>query len=168
MCQHPNNRNTRHRAVGKYALSIVIALALGACWGRLPSNFEKLPLEKKISAYNKHLHSYGRPLSSARSQISWHGWDAANLMAESLDGRSQGLPAAEAIGVILRVQQRGCSLKGTPAQEALERFIEREPKDSADAYLAEVTLEAIQNDVVVPGGPDTLKGGPCRTGSREG
>jgi hypothetical protein len=137
-------------------------LALGACGG-LPSDFEKLPLEKKVSAYKEHLQNYGRPLWSARSQISWHGWAAANLMAEYLDGRLQGFSEREAIQIIDLVQERGCSLRGTPAQESLERFLAREPSDSADYYAAKVTLEGIENDVVLPEGPDTLKGGPCQS-----
>jgi hypothetical protein len=149
----------RHTPLSLLSAALLL-IALSACRG-LPSDFESLPLEQKVDAYTEHLQSYGRPKISAQSQIARHGAEAASLMADYLNGKKQGLPPGEALEIINRVQTGGCPLKGTPAEEAVERFLAREPADSADALLGRVTLDAIRTNAGRPRGSGALQGDPC-------
>jgi hypothetical protein len=158
-------RRQRRRPPGLRRLAAAGALvALISCGGGLPGNFASLPLDAKVRAYAKHLANFGRPRLDARAGISWHGWQAADLMAASLDAKrgAERLPASEALRIIHDVQVRGCNLRGKPAEGAVERFLAREPADSADAVLARITLRAIRASLTLPSGPDTLRGGPCK------
>lgn len=145
-------------------LSILFCLLWLVGCGGLPSDFESLSLEEQIAAYERNFARYGGPLIEARAHISWHGWRAADLMADYLTGKRTGLPELEAVRIIHSIQRRGCSLKGTPAERALATYLERLPAESVDAEFAEVALSAIHNNVIMPGGPDGLKGGPCKAG----
>ena len=135
--------------------------ALFASCGRYPYNFATLPLEKKVEVDVDHFNHFGRPNLWAESWISWHGWAAADLMAEFLERRRVGLPDYEAIKIIDLVQTRGCSLSGTPAERALGHFLAHEPKDSVESLFARDTLETIRRNFKFRNGPDTLTGGPC-------
>jgi hypothetical protein len=137
-----------------------IALALGAC-SRLPSNFADLPLESKVEAYAAYVREHnGYPRDDARSLISVHGWAAADLMAEYLDGSKKGLPAVEALIIIDRVQLRGCSLKGTRSEAAIARFLKSEPVDSLAHTEAFYAMRAIKANSSAPRF-DGFTGGPC-------
>lgn len=150
----------------KHFLAFAVILGiLASCWG-LPNNFTSLTLEEKVEAYAHHLNNYGRYDPLARSWISWHGWAAADLMADYLKGSKSGLPKFEAIEIIELVQTRGCSLKGTAAEKALEAFIRTEPDSSLDHQVAMSALVAIQRNIIIPGGPDHLRGGPCQAHRR--
>jgi len=155
-----------HRSLAMRCPSLLapVLFSLAACGG-LPKNFDSLPLEKQIAAYERHFQNYGRPNLYARSHIAWHGWKAADLMAAYLNGKRHGLPSYEAIDIIHLVQKRGCSLKGTAAEEALYEFLAREPRDTAEHLLARTALDAIEHDLVAPGQNASPPGGPCRTGS---
>lgn len=137
-------------------------LCIAGCGG-LPGDFESLSLEEQVVAYERNFDRKGGPLLEARAHISWHGWRAADLMAEYLVGKRTGLPDLEAIRILHDVQSRGCSLKGTAGERALEAYLTRAPAGSVNAEFARTALEAIRNDSILPGGPDWLKGGPCAT-----
>lgn len=138
----------------------LLLIALCGCWG-LPNDFNALSLQEKVQAYKKHLSRYGRPRRSARSQISWHGWEAATLMADYLRGTEKGLPEREALEIIHLVQLRGCSLKGTVAEREVESFVRRVSSGSMYRTSAENVLGSIRQEVTMRDGPDTLTGGPC-------
>lgn len=99
----------------RLAVVLFLLSALAGC-GRLPWNFESLSLEEKVAAYEKYLQGRGHPKIRARAQISWHGWPAADLMSQYLQGSREGLPVQEALEIIHLVQTRGCSLQGTAAK----------------------------------------------------
>lgn len=63
--------------------------------------------------------------------------------------------------IIHQVQTRGCSLKGTPAEKALEDFLKNPSGNSADIEFAKTSLYAIRNDVIYSGTAVFAKGGPC-------
>lgn len=150
---------------GRTVLSALLCLlALVGCGG-LPDNFSSLPLEEQVSAYERNFDRYGGPLVEARAHISWHGWQAADLMAEYLMKKRTGLPELEAVRIIHDIQSRGCSLKGTSAERALEAYLGNIPAESVDAEFARMALNAIRNNITMPGGPDWLEGGPCATGA---
>jgi hypothetical protein len=131
------------------ALSFVfLAFALLGC-GRFPSDFDSLPLEQQVHAYSNHLNATGGiPSLHAESEISWHGWSAADLMAKCLDGRSSDLPPREALEIIALVQRRGCWLKGTAADRAVSRFLLRAPKGSLELQVARFAADVIAEDNV--------------------
>ena len=138
-----------------------VEMVLLSCCG-IPDNFPSLSLANKISTYACYLNTYGRPRRYARSWISWHGWSAADLMSEYLSGTKTGFPKSEAIEIIDLVQVRGCPLRGTAAEKALEHFTQSEPAGSLDNLIAKSALDSIRRNVVTPGGPDHLRGGPCQ------
>jgi hypothetical protein len=140
---------------------MLFALLLVGCW-RLPSDFASLPLDRQVDQYIKYLHSAGHPNQVARSHISWHGWVAADLMAEYLSHRRKDLPDFEAIEIINAVQVRGCSLHGTASEEALKEALGRFPQGSLERNATQGALEAIQKDLKFTASRyDALKGGPC-------
>ena len=141
-------------------------LAVMVCCGGIPDNFESLPLERKVAAYSHHLAQGGRPRPDAQSWISWHGQPAADLMAGYLEGKRSGLPAMEAIQIIRLVQVRGCALRGTAAERALEDFRKTAPKESVEQIYTDNALDVIRRNFVFRHGPDTLKGGPCEDSKR--
>lgn len=139
---------------------LLTALSLGGCGG-LPADFESLSLEEKVAAYEKHLET-GFPLGRARGHIAWHGWAAADIMAECLTGERSDLPAPEAIAIIQRVQWRGCSLQGTAAERALEIYLDTAPPDSVDRVGAKVALSSIKDNYSIAAYTNALPGGPCQ------
>jgi hypothetical protein len=147
----------------RFLASLAVVLLTTGCW-LLPSNFESLPLDKKIDAYVRHFAYHGAPDGFARSRISWHGWEAADIMAKYLTRQRRGLPNSEAIDIIHAVQLRGCSLRGSAAEHALEWFLAREPQETAEHFAAKVALESIRRDVKLGTMRyDDLRGGPCES-----
>lgn len=142
--------------------ALLCLLTLAGCGG-LPDDFVSLSLEEQFAAYERNFDRYGGPLVEARAHISWQGWQTADLMAEYLTNKRTGLPELEAVRIIHDIQSRGCSLRGTSAEHALEAYLGRIPADSLDAEFARSALDAVRNNVIMPGGPDWLKGGPCET-----
>ncbi len=143
-------------------MQYAVFLVLVGCGG-LPSNFERLSLKKQVAAYEKHLQDFGRPRLYAESHIAWHGWEAADLMAQYLNGEKVGLPKSEALQIINLVQIRGCSLRGTVSESAVSKFLATGKLDASDRQSAESALDSIRRNVIMPNGPDSLKGGPCKT-----
>jgi hypothetical protein len=142
--------------------AIAAAVVLANCGG-LPSNFRELPLEEKIAAYDEHFRHGGLELVEGTAYISWHGWEAAKLMVPYLDGRQLGgIPPTVALNIIRDVQARGCDLRGTQAERAVQRL--SADNDTPD-YLRNVaasTLEEIRvNSRFEPGQLDGLTAGPC-------
>ena len=85
-------------------------------------------------------------------------------MVKYLKGEKTGLPKLEAIEILDLIQIRGCSLRGTEAERALEEFVGAAPSDSLESLYAKSALDAIRRDIIVRNGPDGLRGGPCRPG----
>ncbi len=123
-------------------------------------------MEKQVAAYSQRLEVNGIPLLYARSDISWHGWPAANLMAKYVEGAKKGLPTLEAIQIIRLVQLRGCPLKGTEAEAALEHYLPNAPDGSLERQAARDTLHEISANIIVGDNLDHRKGGPCRDGQK--
>lgn len=146
------------------ALTMTMALLVFFGCGGLPDDFESLPLPEQVAAYERHLASLGHPLIRARSQISWHGREAAMLMTDYLKGERKGLPRVEAIDIIQSVQLRGCDLAGTEVQATLEELLRSGTLNDLERMLANLALDAIVRGVHVPPGTlDSLRGGPCET-----
>ncbi len=102
----------------------VLPCALLAC-GAMPLNFDSLSLDEQIDAYSRYVQAReGMYSFPARAAISLHGWPAADRMAESLEGLRPALPPVEALAIIARVQERGCSLKGTKADTAVTHYLQ--------------------------------------------
>lgn len=149
------------RSISQRLLLLGCALATVAC-PSLPKNFESLPLSEKISTYEAHFRNHGLAQRRAEAAISWHGWEAAELMVGYLTGRRVGLlTKLTVIRTITLVQDRGCSLKGTAAERALETFLEAERPESQEAFFARSALNQIKSDVFDPTRAEVLKGGPC-------
>ena len=143
----------------------LILIITGGC-RLLPSNFESLPLSEKVDAYAEYFKYHNVPSVFARSRISWHGWAAADIMAQYLAGQRQGLPDIEAVEIIHAVQLRGCSLRGTSAERALEGYLSRQSKDTYDYISAKDVLGSIMSGIKYKKiRYDDLKGGPCEAGA---
>jgi hypothetical protein len=82
-------------------------------------------------------------------------------MAEYLRGEKVGLPKREAVVIIAFVQERGCSLRGTAAEASLADFIGKGSPDPSEKAAAEVAMDAIRYNRVLPNGPDELGRGSC-------
>lgn len=145
--------------------SLILFLFCGC--GGLPDDFASLPLQDQVTAYERHLQGGGRSLIEARSQISWHGRDAASLMAQYITGERPGLPRLEAIEVIHSVQLRGCDLAGTAAESALEGMLREGAISELERNAAVSALDSIHRGINVPPGQlDDLRGGPCEQEGR--
>lgn len=139
----------------------VLLLTSALSCGSLPSNFGSLTLEEKIAAYKKHFQSFGRERPWARNWIAWHGWEAADLMADFLNGKQEGIPDTEVVNILEAIQLRGCSLRGTKAEQALRARIAREPADSLLHMYIQHTLELIEQKRTLPKKFQGPPGGPC-------
>jgi hypothetical protein len=136
-------------ALGIAAL-ILCALLASACGNVLPRNFEQLPLDRQVEAYELHLQKYGHPLSYATAAIAEHGWSAAELAADRLKRGDQRLPVHEALEIIHLVQTGGCPLKGTASESAVREFGAKHPVSSTDGQFARVTLTTIEHNYTDP------------------
>jgi hypothetical protein len=97
----------------------------------------------------------------ATSWISWHGLPAANIMALYLTDKKHGIPKREAIEIIWAIQRRGCSLRGTASQNAIEFYLAAKPAPSPfEKELASTALDYIVHDRH-SANYDTLPPGPC-------
>jgi hypothetical protein len=140
-------------------IACVLALCLlQGCGPTLPSDFASRSLDEKISIYEHYIKKRGHPSTIAQTWISWHGFPTADAMALYLTDQREGLPKPEAIEIIQAVQLRGCSLRGTIAQKALESYLAKTPEP--DPYGARSTLTMIIEDLHVSK-YDTLPPGPC-------
>lgn len=143
------------------ALALIINLVtlLNACGG-LPRDFESLPLEEKIEAYSRHLNTGGQPMMHARWEIAWHGWDAAELVAQYLSNEKGALPPFEVIYIISFIQEGGCPLKDSVAEVALKNYVNNVSPESLEEKFGKSTLESIRNNYVSTGS-DAFSDGPC-------
>jgi hypothetical protein len=139
-------------------VQLVVLLAIGC--GRLPANFENLPLDLKIQAYERHFRLGGRN-DEGGAWISWHGKPAADLMVPYILGQKRGIPRREAIQIVWDVQLRGCSLAGSEAERALERLSKWLQPFDPDFQLVASTLDSIRQDSHMAGRLDSLPPGPC-------
>jgi hypothetical protein len=132
-------------------------LVLSGCRG-LPSNYDSLPLEQKVAAYEKHLRRGGHSLAEGRDHISLEGYPAAEVMTDYLEGKRKGFPASEALMIIWQVQTRGCDLAGTRAERAVEQLAQ----DKELGFAAGLALESIrEHRYMKPGQLTHVIGGPC-------
>jgi hypothetical protein len=148
------------------ALRAVVVSGLLACaiaCARLPVDFEQLPLERKIAAYQVYISRGGRARMRPRSWISWHGYPAATAMVDFLEGKRVGLPIEEVLNILWNIQLRGCSLGGTEAQRVVAAYAE---KTGRERELAARVLDSIRHDSHVQS-LDHLPGGPCELKGRD-
>ena len=157
---------TRIRLLAHLACGILAAVTLIGC-REFPSDFASRPLDDKIATYERWLLHFGRERREARAWISWHGVPAADAMAPYLDGRKGEFLKYEALYIIWFVQLRGCSLRGTAAEQALSDYLSAEQAPTTSGLrhaetvrLAETVLEAIRRDRHVAD-VDGLPPGPC-------
>lgn len=140
----------------------LLALALAACDPVYDDNFANLSLDQQVQVYAEHLRThFGMPSDHARALISWHGWQAADLMAKYVDGSKTGLPRYEALEIIDLVQVRGCSLKNTAAEKSVAAFLTKAQNGSLEALVASYTLENIRNNTVMLN-LNEIRGGVCQ------
>ena len=151
----------KRRSRIEWAILLVFYLCLAACGG-LPEGFENLSLSEKIAAYERNFQRGGLWLVEARSRISWHGWEAADLLVQDLADRTRGLPDTEVLIILEMIQTRGCDLRGSAAEVALEGYLHADHLSAVERREAEVTLRAIREaHKLPPGMMDGLRGGPC-------
>jgi hypothetical protein len=146
------------RSVSRIVLLFLI-VGLG-CWG-LPSDFAKFSLEEKVAAYEKHFRRGGARKIEAKKGISWHGAPAAEMMVPYILGEKSVIPPHEAISIVWDVQMRGCDLRGTRAEAAVQSALQAGKLDPSTALKAEDTLDAIREGSHMREGFDILEGGPC-------
>jgi hypothetical protein len=124
---------------------------LTGCGGDgLPVNFNSLTLDKKVVVYGSYLEDHVNPQDSARLSIASHGGEAAGQMAEYLAGERAGFPSLEAIIIVRLIQEKVCSLQGSPVPLALEKFLERDSDSQAEHAWARVTLDEIESGSILP------------------
>jgi hypothetical protein len=151
---------TRHEHLLSGLVLIGLSFFMISGCGGLPSDFENLDLEQQVEAYERNFERLGGPQPKARSYISWHGFDAASIMEQYLDGRRSGIPKEEAANIIHDVQLRGCSLTGTEIEESLRRVLENQDLTRSERMAIGSALTMIERDVSVEN-YDLLTGGPC-------
>ena len=127
--------------VKKKSLLLLVVTALLGC-ARLPANFEDLPLEQKVEAYSTFFSRGGTSSIRARQGISLHGYPAADAMVPYVTGENEAIPLSEAVKIVVAVQMRGCSLRGTKVEDALESAARR-AESANDVELVNWTLEVI-------------------------
>jgi hypothetical protein len=135
------HQTTNRCAFLAFALSAVYALS---CRG-LPSNFSELPLSEQVATYEKYAPGSRGGSLHARVEIAKHGLAAADAMIPYLREERAGFPREEAMLVILEVQLRGCTLRGTRAHLAL-MDLRRGSIQPRDLAVAERVLESIELD----------------------
>ncbi len=153
----------RRAAVG---LVLLAATVLTACVS-LPGNFENLPLDRQVAAYDRHCSTgmLGNMLSGpdvdARAQeaIAKHGVPAAQAMLPYIRGEKKGIPPEEAMRIINRVEQLTWALKGTDIEKAVRDYIDGKRGNDFQIATAQITADAIANQKEVP-----AKGTPAATG----
>ena len=155
---------------GRTCCLCLLALVHLSCRAELPPDFSTLTLEKKIEAYKQYfdnqwgiLPPLGTPKAEfyARAHISLHGIEAANAMVPFITGERKGIPRSAAIEIIQFVQARGCLLKGTAAESALEWLLKSGNPTPHEIIIATSALDVIKNNLFFPNGPDLLGRGPC-------
>lgn len=148
-------------SAGLSGLFLLLGIVFSGCGG-LPDDFESLSLEEKVAAYEEHWSSGGTEIRWARRHIAWHGWAAADLMAQYVKGERVGIPVHEAIVIIQDVQLRGCSLQGSAAESALQDFLETTETFSPARLAAMHAIEMIRANSSFDIENFSLKGGPCQ------
>lgn len=151
---------------GRYLWLAVLFLV--ACRDLSP-NFDQLSLDEQIRDYEGHFAFFApwspftSGLNQARSGISLHGVPAAEHMVPYLTGEKKGLSHFEALTIILWVQNRGCSLRGTPVHRAVLAFLDSPAASEDDKRFAKSSvLASIEaNRFFEPGALDGKTGGPC-------
>ena len=84
-------------------------------------------------------------------------------MAPYLFRQKVGIPKYEALHIIWAVQLRGCSLRGTPAEAAVIKYLRnKQEATDPDPAFAEMVLDHIRSDDHVARF-DTLPPGPCNS-----
>jgi hypothetical protein len=138
----------------KFVFFTVLLAAAGSlvcsCNSGIPNDFDRLPLDRQVKEYERHLERYGRPNSHAINAIAQHGLGAADLACDRLAIDDKSLPASEALEIIHSVQTGGCSLKKTRCESIVRSFVAEHPTDSTDGHFARITLEAIENNYTSP------------------
>lgn len=140
-----------------------LLLALGlllACGASVPENFDELPLDEQVEAYEKFYRDGGLSYPMVAEAMSVHGYPAARAMVPFLRGKRRGVPLEEALSVVGAVQARGCSLAGTEAEEAVLLVLTRS-EDPAVKTTAEAVAESITLDRKHPELVDDRGAGAC-------
>jgi len=144
----PSIATPRRAAIGLVLLAAVAVLA--ACVS-LPSNFDTLPLDQQIAAYDRHCSTgmFGSMLSGpdidARAQeaIAKHGVPAAMAMLPYIRGEKKGIPPEEALRIVTRVEQLTWALKDTEVEKAVRTYIDGKRGSDFQVSVAQITLDAI-------------------------
>lgn len=132
---------------------VAICLCLSGC-GRLPRDFETLPLDRKIDAYSNRFKWGGRRSLKADKLIAGHGYQAAEAMVPYIKQQKRGIPVYHATSIVWDVQVRGCDLRGSTAEEALRDAL-KDPDilDYEKRLVATVLAFIAENRHSPSGGP---------------
>lgn len=147
---HPSLANPRHVVAGLVLLAAVAVLA--ACVS-LPSDFDNLPLDRQVAAYDRHCSTgmMGDLLSGpdvdakAQEAIAKHGVPAAMAMLPYVRGEKKGIPPEEAMRIINRVEQLTWALKDTEVEKEVRAYIDGKRGSDFQISTAQIALDAIAN-----------------------
>jgi hypothetical protein len=152
-----------YRVTAYWGCLLIVFFAVGC--HRFPDDFPSRSLGEKIAIYERWIGEVGRPRYEARDWISWHGFPAADAMAPYISRQKKGIPRYEALQIVERVQLRGCSLRGTSAEQALRDYLNSNSAPGLDSEVARSVMESIRNNSHVEN-LDGLPPGPCSTQER--
>ena len=164
MNDHRSRRATLKLITGSGAVLVCLlaVICVLGCRGHLPDDFKSRSLDEQIALYERWFKDAGRPNLKARSWISCQGLPAARAMAPYVIGKRKEIPRYEALQILWAVQLRGCTLRGTSAEQAVRDYIRTNPSFDLSSHFAPIVLKSIElNDHV--DNFDPLPPGPCQT-----
>jgi hypothetical protein len=129
----------------KLLLASAVCWSLLGCW-KLPDNFATLPLRKKIEVYERRFKLGGARSYYAEGLIAAHGSAAAEAMAPYITRERVGISPFVAINVVWDVQTRGCNLRGSSSERALEALLKGGHAQEDEKTAAEGALDSILHD----------------------
>lgn len=130
-------------------LLLAYSVLVGCGDAEFPEDFEALPLEQQLEAYENFYREGGLSAGPAAGIISAGGYPAAEAMIPYLVGNGEGPPLDEVLMIVRFVQLRGCSLAGTEVEKAVVALRDR-TDDELHRTIATDTLATIEKNRKMP------------------
>lgn len=125
---------------------VAVCMSLLACW-KLPGNFATLPLQEKVEAYQNRFQRGGARSFQAEDLIIAHGYEATEAMVPYISRKKSGITPFVAVTIVWKVQLRGCDLRGSAAERAIQELLQNPGIQSNVKTAAEAAVESIVHNL---------------------